>query len=59
MSLLHEAITEKKFDVRMLEKNLVRNVVSDKEVKTFIDQLPDDSENADFISLDEVAEQKK
>jgi nitrogen regulatory protein PII len=59
MSLLHEAISEKKFDVRMLEKNLVRNVVSDKEVKTFIDQLPDDAENANFISLEEVAEQKK
>jgi hypothetical protein len=59
MSLLHEAISEKKFDVRMLEKNLVRNVVSDKEVKSFIDQLPDDAENANFISLDEVAEQKK
>jgi hypothetical protein len=59
MSLLHEAIDQKKFDVRMLEKNLVRNVVTDKEVKSFIDQLPDDAENAAIISLDEIAEQKK
>ena len=59
MSLLHEAIDQKKFDVRMLEKNLVRNVVTDKEVKSFIDQLPDDAENAALISLDEIAEQKK
>ena len=59
MSLLHEAIHEKKFDVRMLEKNLVRNVVSDKEAKAALDQLPDDSENAAFISLDEIAELKK
>jgi hypothetical protein len=59
MSLLHEAIDQKKFDVRMLEKNLVRNVVSEKEVKSFVDQLPDDAENAALISLDEIAEQKK
>ena len=59
MSLLHESINEKKFDVRMLERNLVRNVVTDKEAKSFIDQLPDDAENAAFISLDELDEQKK
>lgn len=58
MSLLHEAIQEKKLDVRMLEKNLVRNVVTDKEVKQAMQSLPDDSENAAYISLDEVAEQK-
>ncbi|MBS1959549.1 MAG: hypothetical protein JST80_08775 [Bdellovibrionales bacterium] len=58
MSLLHEAIQEKKLDVRMLEKNLVRNVVTDKEAKTAIAALPDDSENAAYISLDEVSEQK-
>ena len=58
MSLLHEAIQEKKFDTRMLEKNLVRNVISDKEVKTAIEKLPDDSENALFTNLDELADQK-
>jgi hypothetical protein len=57
MSLLHEAIQDKKFDVRMLERNLVRNVVTDKEAKTFIDSLPDDAENAAYISLDELNEQ--
>jgi nitrogen regulatory protein PII len=57
MSLLHESIQNKKFDTRMLEKNLVRNVVSDKEVKTFVEQLPDDAENAAFISLDEIEQQ--
>jgi hypothetical protein len=54
MSLLHEAIQDKKFDTRMIERNLVRNVVSDKEVKTSIEKLPDDSENAEFISLDDL-----
>jgi hypothetical protein len=58
MSLLIDGIHEKKFDVRMLEKNLVRNVVADKEVKAHIEALPDDAENAIFINLDEIAEQK-
>jgi len=57
MSLLHEAINEKKFDVRMLERNLVRNVVTDKEAKTFVESLPDDSENAAFTNLDELNDQ--
>lgn len=56
MSLLHEAIEQKKLDIRMLDKNLARTVVSDKEVKTTISQLPDDSENADYISLDHLAD---
>jgi hypothetical protein len=59
MSLLHESIDSKKFDTRMLEKNLVRNVVTDKEAKAHVEALPDDSENAIFINLDEVAEHKK
>ena len=57
MSLLHEAIHEKKFDVRMLEKNLVRNVVTDKDVKVMVEQLPDDAANAEFITLDQISEQ--
>ena len=58
MSLLHESIQDKKFDTRMLDKNLVRNVVTDKEVKAKVESLPDDADNAAFISLDEIAEQK-
>lgn len=58
MSLLHEAIYDKRFDTRMLDKNLVRNVVTDKEVKAKIESLQDDAENAEFINLDEIAEQK-
>jgi hypothetical protein len=58
MSLLHDAILDKKFDTRMLDKNLVRNVVTDKEVKAKVESLPDDADNAEFISLDDVAEQK-
>ena len=58
MSLLHDSIQEKKFDVRMLDKNLVRNVVSDKEVKTHLEQLPDDAENAVFTTVEEIEHAK-
>jgi hypothetical protein len=58
MSLLHDSIHEKKFDVRMLDKNLVRNVVSDKEVKTHLEQLPDDAENAVFTTVEEIEQAK-
>jgi hypothetical protein len=56
MSLLHEAIDQKKFDTRMLDKNLQRNVITDKEVKTIEESLPDDAENADYISLEVLAD---
>ena len=59
MSLLHESIQNKKFDVRMVDKNLVRNVVTDKEVKTFLEQLPDDSENAAYTNLADLDESQK
>lgn len=54
MSLLHESIVEKKFDTRMLDKNLVRNVIADKEVKAHLEQLPDDSENAEYVSIEDL-----
>ena len=59
MSLLHDSIISKKFDVRMVEKNLTRNVVTDKEVKAHLDSLQDDSDNCLTVSMDEIAEQKK
>lgn len=54
-SLLKDGIDEKKFDVRMIEKNIFRNVITEKEVKQVVETLPDDSENAAFISLDDIA----
>lgn len=59
MSLLHDSIQNKKFDTRMLEKNLTRGAATDKEYKSYIESLPDDSENADYASLDDLEAQKK
>lgn len=52
MSLLFESIEKKKFDSRMLEKNIERGVIQEKEAKQFIDQLPDDAENAEYVDIE-------
>ena len=59
MSLLHESILDKKFDTRMIERNLNRGQATDKELKAHIEAMPDDSENSIFISLEELEAQKK
>ena len=55
MALLHPAVQEKKFDVRVVEKNLSRGAVTAEEVKKATDQLPDDAENAEWISVETLA----
>ena len=54
MTLLFDAIEQKKFDVRNLEKNISRGVASSDEYQKFLKQLPDDAETADWISIDSL-----
>jgi hypothetical protein len=54
MSLLHESIDKKKFDTRVVDKNLVRSVVTDAEYKQFVAKLADDSENALYIGIEDI-----
>lgn len=55
MTLLHEAVESKKFDTRMIERNVARGVLSSEEIEKNLKKLPDDAENAEYISLDEIA----
>ncbi len=55
MALLHEAVEEKKLDVRVVERNITRGAVSAEEAKKAVSQLPDDAENAIWISVDRIA----
>jgi hypothetical protein len=55
MTLLHEAVEAKKFDVRMIERNTARNVISAEEVAKISKGLPDDGDAADWISIDSLA----
>ncbi len=54
MSLLHESIDKKKFDTRVLDKNLVRAVITDAEYKQFVAKLPDDAENVQYVGIEEI-----
>jgi hypothetical protein len=55
MTLLHDAVDFKKFDVRVIERNLDRGLVQPKEVEKFLKELPDDSENGEFVSVEKLA----
>lgn len=54
MALLNEAVDLKKMDVRIVERNLDRGILSHDEFSKTLKQLPDDAENADWVSLEEL-----
>lgn len=54
MSLLHEAVEEKKFDVRMIERNLIRGKIEADDVAKTAKKLPDDAENAEYIAIESL-----
>ena len=56
MTLLHEAVDSKKFDTRVVERNLERGLIQPKDVEKAIKELPDDSDNADYTDLNELAD---
>lgn len=63
MTLLHEAVDSKKFDTRMVERNILRGVANKEDLDKVLKTLPDDAENAEFISVEslmaEVLESKE
>jgi hypothetical protein len=52
MALLHESVEKKKMDVRMIERNVTRGVISQSDVDQSLKSLPDDSENATHVSVE-------
>ena len=54
MALLHESVSSKKLDVRLVERNIARGVVTAEEHLRTVSQLPDDSENAVWVSIDSL-----
>jgi hypothetical protein len=55
MTLLQEAVDAKKFDTRMVERNTTRGVISADDADKIIKKLPDDAENAEYISIESIA----
>ncbi len=57
MSLLNEAVEDKKFDIRVVERNISRGLVLDEDWKKVEAALPDDADNADYLNLDTLREE--
>lgn len=55
MALLHEAVEFKKLDTRLVERNLTRGVITRKEFDDSVKNLPDDSENAEWVNIEILA----
>jgi hypothetical protein len=55
MTLLHKAVESKKFDSRIVEKNITRGILTSEEYDKFLKSLPDDSDNADWVNIEELA----
>lgn len=55
MTLLHEAVEAKKMDVRLVERNVNRNVLNQDDVEKNLKKLADDSANAEYISVETLA----
>ena len=52
MALLHEAVDFKKLDTRLVERNIARGVMTTQQLNGALDQLPDDSENAEWTNVE-------
>jgi len=57
MTLLYEAVESKKLDVRIVERNLTRGAVSIAELEKSLNNLPDDSENAEWVTLESLQDE--
>lgn len=59
MALLHEAMDEKKLDVRLVERGLARGQLTPDEVQASLKKLPDDADNAEYIAIETLIQQEE
>jgi len=59
MELLHQAIKSKKWDIRLIEKNLSQGIISQNELENQLQSLPDASAYAEQLNIDELVEKIK
>lgn len=57
MTLLNTATESKKFDTRVVERNLQRGRITPEEIAKSIAALPDDAENADYIEIESLVDE--
>ncbi len=56
MSLLHEAVEQKKFDSRVSQRNIERGNLRQEDLDQFVKGLPDDSADAMYVSIDSLVD---
>lgn len=56
MALLSDGLKSKEFDIRMVQRGLNKGLILQDEVEKHQKKLPDDAENAEFVSLDTFME---
>jgi hypothetical protein len=56
MALLNDSSDSKKFDTRMVERNVTRGVVTSEMVDDHVKNLPDDAENAEWVNIESLAD---
>lgn len=54
--MLSDASKDKKFDIRVLEKNISRGVVSAEDAQAAVKKLKDDADNAIWVKVDEISD---
>lgn len=54
MALLSEAIKEKEFDVRMVQRGLNKGLLLQDDVQKHLKKLSDENANADYVNVDEL-----
>ena len=52
MVLLHDSLEAKKFDIRMLERNIARGTLTRDQAKDYSKSLPDDANDAEWVSIE-------
>lgn len=56
MPLLIDATEAKKFDVRLTDRHLERGLITQTELNKVTKDLPDDADNAGWVSVDTLAQ---
>ncbi len=54
LSLLHQSVEFKNFDTRLIERNVERGLITREQVKQFLNSLPDDTEQAHWVSVESL-----
>ena len=52
--LLHKAVESKKFDVRVVDRNIERGLVRAEDADKVTKSLPDDAANAEWVRVDDL-----